>query len=159
MNMLIRKLKQLMALCGLGACLALPVAAQEILVVNLTADWCPNCKILDPRLEDAVSRFRDGTVQQVELDFTNQTTMGEAFNKVNGTLAAGVYADYAGKTGLGVLVAADSGETIECLNRTMTADVIELQIVAARELVRSTRIGTRDQGSVFCPPVNGRIQQ
>ncbi len=152
---LARKAPILAACMAFGAQIA---TAQELYLVNLTAEWCPNCKILDPRLEDAMTRFDDGSVQQVELDFTTQDTMGEAFNRVNGTMTAGVYADYAGLTGLGVLVSADSGETIECLNRTMTADVIELQILAAREIVRTTRIGTRNQGSVFCPPVNARVQ-
>lgn len=132
--------------------------AQEVYLVNLTAEWCGNCKILDPRLDKVEKRFKDTSVQRVELDFTNGTTMGQAFEKVNGTFMAGVFADYAGLTGLAVLVSADSGEKIDCINRTMTTDAIEMQIVAAREIVRTTPIGKREMGSIMCPAPNKRVQ-
>jgi len=132
--------------------------AQEVYLVNLTAEWCPNCKILDPRINEASQRFNDGSIERVELDFTNNTTMSDAFQKVNGTFMAGVFADYAGLTGLAVLVSADSGEKIDCINRTMTTDAIEMQIVAAREIVRTTPIGKRETGSILCPAPNKRVQ-
>ncbi|ACT58311.1 TlpA family protein disulfide reductase [Hirschia baltica] len=135
-----------------------PASAQEVYLVNLTAEWCPNCKILDPRIDQAADRFKDGSVERVELDFTNGDTMSEAFKKVNGTFIAGVFADYAGLTGLAVLVSADSGEKIDCINRTMSTDAIEMQIVAAREIVRTTPIGKRETGSIMCPAPNKRVQ-
>ncbi|MFC7291726.1 thioredoxin family protein [Hirschia litorea] len=135
-----------------------PAQAQEVYLVNLTAEWCPNCKILDPRINEAATRFNDGSIERVELDFTNGDTMAQAYEQVNGTFLAGVFADYAGLTGLGVLVSADSGEKIDCVNRTMTSDAIEMQIVAAREIVRTTPIGKRETGSIFCPPANKRVQ-
>lgn len=142
----------------LGSVLTTQVAqAQEVLVVNLTADWCSSCKVFDPRLEEATSRIQDSSIERIELDFTNETAIGEAYEKVNGTLAAGVFADYAGLTGMAVLVAADSGEQIECLNKSMTVDVIEHQIKSASRLVRETGIGHRDTGSMMCPAPNKRV--
>jgi len=133
-------------------------AAQEVYLVNLTAEWCPNCKILDPRLDEASAKFKDGSVERIELDFTNGQTMKAAFEEVNGTMTAGVFADYAGLTGLAVLVAADSGEKIDCVNRTMTSGAIEMQIEAAKTIVRNNPIGKRATGSILCPAPNKRIK-
>lgn len=147
-----------LSIASLITVLAPSADAQEVYLVNLTAEWCGNCKILDPRLDQVEARFKDGSVERVELDFTNGDTMSTAFQKVNGTFMAGVFADYAGLTGLAVLVSADSGEKIDCINRTMTTDAIEMQIVAAREVVRTTPIGRRETGSIMCPAPNKRVQ-
>lgn len=149
-----------LAMSLMGAVFTIQAAsAQEVLVVNLTADWCTNCKVFDPRLDEATSRIQDGSIKRIELDFTNEQAIGEAFEKVNGTMAAGAFADYAGLTGMAVLVAADSGEQIECLNKTMTVDVIERQIKSARKLVRETGIGHRETGSMMCPAPNKRVSK
>ena len=150
------------ALAALLATAAAPASADQrgdVVLVNLTAEWCPNCQVLDPRLDAAVARFDgDEAPRRIILDFTSRDTIARAYEAVNGTLYAGVYADYAGVTGIGVLVAADSGETIECLTAQMTTDVIAMQIAAARDIARTQPIGRRGQGSAMCPPPNRNVR-
>ena len=40
---------------------AVPASADPVVtVINFTADWCPNCQILNPRLDEAIEAFDAG---------------------------------------------------------------------------------------------------
>ena len=133
-------------------------AAPLVYVVNFTADWCPNCRVLDPRLAEAMAELKGAPVEQVTLDMTDGTTRGESFEKVNGTLLAGAYGDHVGVTGLVIMVAADSGEKLTCATRLMTAGVIRETIEQAVEQVRREQAGSRTNDSLLCPPANRKIR-
>ncbi|MEM7460833.1 MAG: thioredoxin family protein, partial [Pseudomonadota bacterium] len=45
-------------------------AESVVKVINFTADWCPNCQILNPRLNEAIEAFPAGSVERVDLDVT-----------------------------------------------------------------------------------------
>ena len=48
-------------------------ADPAVKIVNFSANWCPLCRVLDPRLADATDRFRDRGVTLVEVDMTGLT--------------------------------------------------------------------------------------
>ena len=47
-------------------------AEPSVKIINFTADWCPNCQILNPRLEEAMESFEDGSIERVDLDVTRR---------------------------------------------------------------------------------------
>ncbi len=106
--------------------LAAPRAAAEapVKLVVFTATWCPLCHILDPKIEEAASRA-GGAVDLVRLDLT---TAGDgaspAARRITYASAAALarrhgvdalWARYEGVTGFGAIVAADTGELIDCV--------------------------------------------
>jgi len=149
----------------------------ELYVVNFTAEWCPNCKVLDPELAMALKELgidqikgsddgatpivekssRDGAITHLPFDLTNPARSEDVFNKVNGTVLAGVYGDYVGVTGLVVMVAADSGEKIDCATRLVNSEAIELSITNALNIVRTIPAGQRETESILCPPANKKV--
>ncbi|MEM1194286.1 MAG: thioredoxin domain-containing protein [Pseudomonadota bacterium] len=128
--------------------------APVIYVVNFTADWCPNCKILDPALATALMQVDGMPMQAVTLDLTNADTANAAFDRVNGTVLAGVYGDYIGLTGLAVMVAADSGEKLGCATRVMDVGGIAATIRGAVETATAYPAGERPAPGFLCPPAN-----
>jgi len=132
--------------------------APLLYVVNFTADWCPNCKILDPNLDAALLALGDDRVAHVELDMTDPKRTQVAFDRVNGTVLGGVYGDYVGVTGLAVMVAADSGRNIDCATRVMDSEAIRMTIENALEIVSTQPAGTRQTDSFLCPPANRKIR-
>ena len=51
---------------------AAPSHAEPVLkIINFTADWCPNCQILNPRLDEAIEAFEPGAIERVDLDVTD----------------------------------------------------------------------------------------
>lgn len=129
----------------------------ELYVVNFTADWCPNCRILDPALEEALSTLDTPQIDHIVFDLTDADRTRETFEKINGTILGGVYGDHIGVTGLVVMVAADSGETVDCATRIVDASGIRASILNALERVQTTQPGQRGLDSYLCPPPNKRI--
>jgi len=130
----------------------------DLFVVNFTASWCPNCAILDPALAQALERIDAPGIKSVTLDLTNGVTAEAAFHAVNGTVIASAYADYVGRTGLVVMVAADSGKVIDCATRVVDAEGIRLSILDALHRVQTRQPFARSSGPpALCPPPNRRI--
>lgn len=145
---------------------ALPVSAEPVLkVINFTADWCPNCQILNPRLDEAIAAFEPGSIERIDLDVTEVRgkTMIEqmaietdALRLAGEHKAAYLWDWYGGITGIAVAVAADTGEPITCFMRPMKADDIQGQLRLAKLLAEHGKPGTRKPEGPDCPrPMRG----
>ncbi|MEO0449371.1 MAG: thioredoxin family protein [Pseudomonadota bacterium] len=145
---------------------ALPVSAEPVLkVINFTADWCPNCQILNPRLDEAISAFETGSIERIDLDVTEVRgkTMIEqmaietdALRLAGEHKAAYLWDWYGGVTGIAVAIAADTGEPITCFMRPMKAEDIQGQMRLAMLLAEHGKPGTRKPEGPDCPrPMRG----
>lgn len=132
-------------------------AEPAVYLVSFTAEWCPNCKILDPKMDAALQDFAASDVEPVVLDMTNASTREASFNKVDGTLLAGVYGDHLGVTGIGILTAADSGEKIGCVTREYSTGEISEIIRQSVNIVRTQTALQRETGIGSCPQANGKV--
>lgn len=139
-----------------------PASAQPVLkVINFTADWCPNCRILNPRLDEAIEAFEAGSIERVDLDVTrlrrNSTMIERAevqtelLEQAHSHQVAYLWDWYGGVTGIAVAVAADNGEPITCFMRPMKADEIAQQLKLAKILAENGRPGTRKPDGPDCP--------
>lgn len=156
----------LAALVALGLCAPQARADQAgepiLKIVNFTADWCPNCQILNPRMDEAVARFAPGEIEIVDLDLTAATRRADEETRQRATIDAIRAADrhqagylwdwYGGITGLAAIVAADTGEPIACMNRALSVDQIETRLEHARILALKAPAGARKPEGPDCPP-------
>ncbi|PHR60866.1 MAG: hypothetical protein COA47_06565 [Robiginitomaculum sp.] len=124
----------------------------EVRAVLFRADWCANCRVLEPVLAQAVAKATHLPVQHISLDFTNAQTWDHAIELALDHDIVTTYNAYAGTTGLVVLVAADTGERIDCINRLYTVDAMVAAFDKAVKRTRTSPPGSRDVGSVVCPP-------
>ncbi len=132
-------------------------ATADIYLVSFTADWCPNCKILDPRMEEALNSFEAGQIEHIVLDMTDGDTSEQSFLKVDGTVFAGVYGDHLGVTGIGILAAPDSGEKIACVTREHTTEEIIEIFSEARNIVLTEPALQRRTVLGNCPQSNEKV--
>ncbi len=158
---------KLIAVLPLLFSLALPVAAEPVLkIVNFTADWCPNCKILNPRLAAAIDTFETGEVEVIKVDLTKMKGASAAekaalMREVDATLMKHdvryLWDWYAGSTGLAVMVAADNGEPLTCVAKIMPASEIAARIEESLDLARDGTPGARRPEGPDCiaPTVTG----
>lgn len=105
-----------------------PVAAQadvQVYAVIFFAEWCGNCKILDPNLKPVMqSLAEDASVAFVMLDMTDKTTTAASAERAGDLGLADVFGENAGKTGFVLLVDAESGEVIDRIeSRDATATI------------------------------------
>jgi thiol-disulfide isomerase/thioredoxin len=129
----------------------------DLYLVSFTAEWCPNCKILDPKMEAALEAFDEKEVEHVVLDMTDNEASLASFETVDGTILAGVYGDHLGVTGIGIMTAPDSGEKIGCLTREHSVAEITDLLRQAREIAMTQPPGTRDSDLGSCPEANTKI--
>jgi len=132
-----------------------PVAnssAAKVRAVYFHADWCSNCLVLRPKLEQAKLDTVDLPVQHITLDFTNAQTWDQAMETALDEDVVATYNAYAGTTGMVVLLAADTGERIDCVNKLFSVATISESFKQAVDRVDTVAPGSRDTGSIVCPP-------
>lgn len=140
-----------------------PVHAEPVLkIINFTADWCPNCRILNPEIDAALKEFPASEVQLVNLDMTTagrsasddekRAAFSEALALAEQNDAAYLWAWYGGATGIAAIISADNGEPISCLNRLLDAKAIEGRLREASIIAQRRAPGTRMPNGPDCPP-------
>lgn len=129
-------------------------APAKVYLVNFTARWCPNCKVLEPKLVAARAALaRQGApVEEVRIDFTDDATLKASLPNVEAKGVAPILEHFGGITGLVVLAAADNGEPIDCINRQFSTEAIVNFANSAVERVATTAPGQRFLGGAVCPP-------
>ncbi len=143
--------------------ISMMAAAEPTLkIINFTADWCPNCQILNPEIQTALTEFPTGEIALIPLDLTKAGRHATAEEKANAWYAAIQTADrhqagylwdwYGGITGLATIISADNGEPIACFNRLLDADAIEGRLREALIISRRRPPGRRMPGGAECPP-------
>ena len=136
-------------------------AEPSLKIINFTADWCPNCQILNPRIEEALEGFEAGKIERVDLDVTrirrnsSPAERGEVQTELlllaDEHQVAYLWDWYGGITGIAVAVSADNGEPLTCFMRPMTAKAIEGQLKLALTLAERGTPGARKPDGPTCP--------
>lgn len=142
----------------------LPYAAAadpSVKIINFTADWCPNCRILNPRLDEALEQFSAEEAVRVDIDMTGLRGEGET---AKWALVEELKAQtlehqvrylwdwYGGFTGIAIIVASDNGEPLSCFNRGLTRTEIAGRIRESVNLARLAPPGGRRPEGPNCPP-------
>jgi len=154
---------RLAACCLALFAFCLPASAEPVLkIINFTADWCPNCKILNPRMAEAVASYDDGLIEMVNLDMTNAGRRNTELERTNAYADAIRLAEdnqvgylwiwYGGITGIAVVVAADNGEPITCFTRRLHVDDMQDRLKLALILAKRAPQGARKPDGPDCPP-------
>ncbi|MEO0883976.1 MAG: thioredoxin family protein [Pseudomonadota bacterium] len=138
------------------------VAEPVVKVINFTADWCPNCQILNPAIENALTRFDENQIELVNLDMTNagrrasqdniSQTWTEALRLAHQHQVLYLWSWYGGITGLAAIVSADTGEPIACVTRSFDEDAIHARLQEAITLTTRRAPGARKPDGPECPP-------
>ena len=108
-------MKRLFALPVIAILAAAPAFAADIAAVRIHADWCPNCRALDPKLEAAKAELGDDlTIRYIRLDYTkrNKAKLWEAADEAGIREPLQSYLGDKVKTGLLILINEETGEVV-----------------------------------------------
>ncbi|MEO1643153.1 MAG: thioredoxin domain-containing protein [Pseudomonadota bacterium] len=144
---------------------SLATAEPILRIINFTADWCPNCRVLDPRMAEALEAFPEGEIELVNLDMTKARSGADEMTIINthndairlaDSVKAGYLWDwYGGRTGIATVIAADNGEPITCFMRVLSVEQIEDRLKLAKILALRAQPGQRKPEGPDCPaPMN-----
>lgn len=132
----------LASLVPLGACAApsgppseasRPVEASQIAAVRVHADWCPNCRALDPKVEKVIASDEWDGVTFVRIDYTRRDRAAVFAEADSLGIGEAIRAHFAGgiKTGLLLLVDIDSQAVIDTMTHKETEAAIAARIRGA----------------------------
>ena len=136
-------------------------ADPAVKIINFSANWCPLCRVLDPRLADATDRFRDRGVTLVEVDMTGLTRSDDDAQKALVARLQALTAEhqaaylwdwYGGHAGVAVIIAADNGEPLSCITTALTTSQIEDRLQESLILATKVKPGHRRPDGTDCPP-------
>ena len=131
-------------------------------IVNFTAEWCPNCQILNPAMHNALTRLPDGEIEIIDLDMTyagrgadtyqRNAVYSDAIRLADSHQAGYLWDWYGGVTGIAAIISADNGELISCLNRILDEDAIVDRLREAIIISKRRTPGLRMPEGPECPP-------
>jgi len=116
-------------------------------IINFTAEWCPNCQVLNPAIQDALRSFPEGEIEVVNLDMTFAGRGSSEQQRL------AVYSD--------AIRLADSHQSaylwdwygpISCINRILDANAIAGRLREAQIISKRRAPGTRMPQGPDCPP-------
>ncbi|GHA91591.1 hypothetical protein GCM10009069_13470 [Algimonas arctica] len=111
-------------------------AVPDVYVVMFRADWCAPCKVVEPRLSEALRTLHDSRIEYVSIDISNNQGAWNA----NAVFDRGIVEQYnrwMGITGFAAVIDGDTKRTLGCLNinydaNSMASHIRNLQGQAQR---------------------------
>ena len=106
---------------ALAALLAAPAAVAQVpnpdlYVVMFRADWCPPCKVVEPRLDTALSTLRDPGIEYVEIDISHPSLGEIGAHRAFDRNIVPQYNRWLGLTGFAAIIDATNKQTLGCVN-------------------------------------------
>lgn len=113
-----------------GTARAHAAEAPKIIAVNFYADWCPGCKALKPKLEEAMKDAASQPCLTIKLDQTDKNSKQAEY--MLAALGLGdLWKEHAGKTGYVLLVDAKTHKVVNTITSSQDAKEIKSTLMAA----------------------------
>lgn len=149
----------------LAAATLLPLTARAepvLKIINFTAEWCPNCQILNPAINNALLEFPEGQIEVIDLDMTfagrgsseeqKFIVYADAIRVAQKHKAGYLWDLYGGVTGIAAIIAADTGEAIGCMTRAIGSESIAYGLRESLIIAERRPQGERMPNGADCPP-------
>lgn len=88
----------------------------DMYVVMFRADWCPPCKVVEPRLKSALNSMHDQRIEYVEIDITNRGRSEVSAHRAFDRQIVSQYNQWYSITGFAAVIDADTKKTLGCIN-------------------------------------------
>lgn len=90
--------------------------ATDVYVVMFRADWCPPCKVVEPRLSTALENMRDPSIEYVNIDISDSVRIEASAHRAFDRQIVKQYNSWYGATGFAAVIDADTKTTLGCVN-------------------------------------------
>ena len=104
------------------------MAKPAVYAVAFHSDNCGSCKVLGPKMGEAVSGFEADDLQVVKFDLTDEVTSAAALATATSHNWTEIYTSNAPKTGFVLLIDGETNEVLAKITKTMSADEIKAEI-------------------------------
>lgn len=132
---------------------AYPSNAQpDIYVVMFRADWCPPCKVVEPRISEALATLNDPKIEYVNIDISSGNGEWNGHAVFDRQIVA-QYNKWLGVTGFAAIIDADTKQTLGCLDINYNTDAMTMHISNMKRLA----LTNQPNFDFTCPEANNPI--
>lgn len=123
----------------------------DMYVVMFRADWCPPCKVVEPRLKNALGQMQDQRIEYVEIDITDRGRTEISAHKAFDLEIVPQYNRWYRITGFAVVIDSDTKQTLGCINSDFDQASMQLHLKNLKTYATSNQVTTK----MDCPPAYG----
>ncbi len=121
----------------------------DVYVVMFSASWCAPCRVVEPRLNDALISLRDPRIEYVNIDISTGNGDLNAHTVFDRGLVK-QYNTWLGVTGFAAIVDGDTKQTLGCVNMTYDTASMAMHI----KNLQTFAIANAPTFDVTCPEAN-----
>ncbi|MGB0906033.1 MAG: thioredoxin family protein [Maricaulaceae bacterium] len=122
----------------------------DVYVVMFSASWCSPCKIVEPKIKQALNTLGDPNIEYVNIDISNPALSEAGAHKAFNREIVAQYNGWLGVTGFAAIIDADTKRTLGCVNmlydtQSMTTHIRNLKTYA---------MANKPTTDITCPDTN-----
>jgi len=125
-------------------------APTDMYVVMFRADWCGPCKIVEPRLDQALNRLADPGIEYVTIDSSDPPRSEFSAHLAFDREIVPQYNSWWGVTGFAAMIDADTKQTLGCVDLAYDAEAMAMHI---RNL-KTYAVTNQSTFDITCPAPN-----
>ena len=122
----------------------------EMYVVMFRADWCGPCKVVEPKLDNALRGLGDPSIEYVIIDITTPERSEISAHRAFDRNIVSQYNSWMGVTGFAAIIDADTKQTLGCINMVYDTSAMMMHI---RNL-KTYAVSNQPVQDVMCPEPN-----
>ncbi|MEX0771236.1 MAG: thioredoxin family protein [Balneolaceae bacterium] len=96
--------------------------------VKMDAEWCPKCKVMNPKLEEVMPEFQGEDILFLKFNMTDDFTIYQTSLLAKRLGLTELFEQHKGQTGYMVIVDAHTHEVIKRLNSDLSEEELKTQI-------------------------------
>lgn len=125
----------------------------EMYVVFFSADWCGPCRIVEPKLSQALGTLRDPAIERVNIDITTPGNSEIGAHRAFDRNIVRQYNEWLGVTGFAAIIDADTKNTLGCVNMMYDANSMAMHI----KNLKTYAMANKQSFDLTCPEPNNRL--
>lgn len=137
---------------GLGSVGNTMQPTPDVYVVMFSADWCAPCRVVEPRLNQALINLNDSAIEYVNINISRGNGDLNAHTVFDKGLVK-QYNTWLGVTGFAAIVDGDTKRTLGCVNMTYDQQSMTQHIQNLKSLAQANRTSF----DMTCPEPNNPI--
>lgn len=125
-------------------------AKPDMYVVMFSASWCGPCKIVEPKIKQALNNLGDPSIEYIDIDVSTAALSEAGAHKAFDRKIVPQYNSWLGVTGFAAIIDADTKRTLGCVNMLYDAASMTTHI---RNL-KTYAMANKSTMDITCPEAN-----
>jgi len=100
----------------------------DIYVVMFTANWCAPCRVVEPKIQQALGNLKDSSIEYLDIDISSPALSEVGAHKAFDREIVAQYNGWLGVTGFAAIIDADTKRTLGCVNMLYDVDSMATHI-------------------------------